>query len=170
MTEAEALKMLKNECLMTFYRYPALNEAVKTAMAALEKQIPKKPLRVEKSLDYNCPRCGQCCGYVDCMSWDTPKFCVECGQALGWENEEDNKNDSMQKMYTFEGGGDMIVLIEIVTHPDRVGGIKGTAGNGVMYGKVLNIDNKDFEADPMKYAAVLAEGVAEIIRMERERK
>ncbi len=64
----------------------------------------------------------------------------------------------------------MIVQIEIVTHPDRVGGIKGTAGNGVMYGKVLNIDNKDFEADPMKYAAVLAEGVAEIIRMERERK
>ena len=62
------------------------------------------------------------------------------------------------------------VQIEIVTHPDRVGGIKGTADNGVMYGKVLNIDNKDFEADPMKYAAVLAEGVAEIIRMERERK
>ncbi len=41
----------------------------------------------------------------------------------------------------------MIVQIEIVTHPDRVGGIKGIAGNGVMYGKVLNIDNKDFEKE-----------------------
>jgi hypothetical protein len=89
MTEAEALKMLKNECLMTFYRYPALNEAVKTAMAALEKQIPKKPLRVEKSIDYNCPGCGQVCGYVDCLSRDTPKFCIECGQALKWESEEE---------------------------------------------------------------------------------
>lgn len=64
----------------------------------------------------------------------------------------------------------MIVQIEIVTHPDRVGGIKGTSGDGVIYGKVLNIDAKDFESNPMKYAAVLTEGVAEIIRAEREQK
>lgn len=66
------------------------NEAIKeTATAALEKQIPKKPLRVEKSIYYNCPVCGQCCGYVDCLSRDTPKFCIECGQALKWESEEE---------------------------------------------------------------------------------
>ena len=69
------------------------NEAVKTATAALEKQIPKKPLWVENSIEYNCPGCGQYCGYVDTLSWDTPRFCVECGQALDWTEEEDNKNE-----------------------------------------------------------------------------
>ena len=71
----------------------ALLKGIKAAAAALEKQIPKKPLQVENSIEYNCPGCGQYCGYVDALSWDTPKFCVECGQALDWTDEEDNKNE-----------------------------------------------------------------------------
>ena len=71
----------------------ALLKGIEAAAAALEKQIPKKPLQVENSIEYNCPGCGQCCGYVDALSWDTPKFCVECGQALDWTDEEDNKNE-----------------------------------------------------------------------------
>lgn len=40
-----------------------------------------------------CNRCGKYCGYVDALSWDTPKYCIECGQALDWTDEEDSKNE-----------------------------------------------------------------------------
>ena len=66
----------------------ALLKGIKAATSALEKQIPKKPLQVENSIGYNCPGCGQCCGYVDVLSWTMPKYCIECGQALDWTDEE----------------------------------------------------------------------------------
>lgn len=36
----------------------ALLKGIEAAAAALEKQIPKKPLQVENSIEYNCPGCG----------------------------------------------------------------------------------------------------------------
>lgn len=72
----------------------ALLKGIEAAAAALEKQIPKKPLQVENSIEYNCPGCGQCCGYVDALSWDTPKYCIECGQALDWTDEVKSENDT----------------------------------------------------------------------------
>ena len=71
----------------------ALLKGIKAATSALKKQIPQKPLRVENSIEYSCPRCGKYCGYVDALPWDMPKYCFECGQTLDWTDEEDNKNE-----------------------------------------------------------------------------
>lgn len=56
---------------------------------ALEKQVPKKPLKNPKEFYgrnlYSCPVCG--CGYF----FDSNKFCYHCGQKLDW-SEENDKN------------------------------------------------------------------------------
>jgi hypothetical protein len=50
-------------------------EAVKMGMTALEKQIPKEPIKVSKGgEEYSgCPRCGK---------FVFSDYCSECGQAL----------------------------------------------------------------------------------------
>lgn len=83
MTDKEALEMLQEERLMTFYRFPALNEAVLKAIEALEKQIPKKPT-IKKSCKVNaftlrCPNCEAV------LQADSP-CCRYCGQALDWSD------------------------------------------------------------------------------------
>ena len=62
----------------------------------------------------------------------------------------------------------MTEQIKIVIHPDRIGGIVGITHDGAKYGTVLDIDIKDFVANPVKYAATLADGLAKIIRATRE--
>jgi hypothetical protein len=74
----------------------------KTILEALEKQIPKKPTFVDTrfrnhgrhvgdgvSLDkcYKCPTCWSHIFHV----WDSEKYCVHCGQALDWGEDNDNK-------------------------------------------------------------------------------
>lgn len=65
------------------YTTEALNMAVK----ALEKQIPKKPINVEKHY-YECPCCTRDLGISDddIFVYDEPKpqYCRYCGQALDW--------------------------------------------------------------------------------------
>ena len=56
-------------------------QAIKTAISALEKQIPKKPIYKTEELFRFCPNC------------DFPlplcfKFCNGCGQALDWGDDE----------------------------------------------------------------------------------
>lgn len=60
-------------------------EALTTAISALEKQIPKKPIKISEDYnvesgewvaDYECPSCGN--PYAD------DSFCSCCGQALDW--------------------------------------------------------------------------------------
>lgn len=51
--------------------------AYKSAIKALEKQMPKKP--IEANIDCNCPICG----------WEyltDELYCPNCGQALKWED------------------------------------------------------------------------------------
>jgi hypothetical protein len=64
-----------------------------TVIAALEKQIPKKPkkLTYKPLLDfgwrYECPNCKCACGesiYHEAVTSDQI-FCTQCGQALDWE-------------------------------------------------------------------------------------
>ena len=50
-------------------------EAVKMGMAALEKQIPKEPIKA--IYNCNCPVCG-----FEYLTDE--KYCQECGQALKW--------------------------------------------------------------------------------------
>lgn len=49
---------------------------------ALDKQIPKPPIR-GANLDYQCPVCGHCVGWVDALAWETEHHCI-CGQAINW--------------------------------------------------------------------------------------
>lgn len=61
------------------------------AISAIEKQIPKKPLNVEKHY-YKCPCCKQDLGVSDddifVYENPTPMYCSKCGQALDWSDIE----------------------------------------------------------------------------------
>lgn len=61
----------------------AVDEACLVACAALDKQIPKKPVSQMKFGKYGtviglCPTCG-------CGNNSEYPYCGECGQALEWE-------------------------------------------------------------------------------------
>lgn len=69
------------------------HEAMKVAIEALEKQIPKKPIKqkmkIKDCIDQIrffektvCPSCGK---GMHC-DW---KFCFECGQDIDWSEEYD---------------------------------------------------------------------------------
>lgn len=57
------------------------------AISAIEKQIPKKPINVEKHY-YECPCCKQDLGVSDddIFVYENPikNYCDNCGQALDW--------------------------------------------------------------------------------------
>lgn len=54
------------------------HEAMKVAIEALEKQIPKKPDDTyEDSLDDECAVCGT---YI----FERDRYCPRCGQAIDW--------------------------------------------------------------------------------------
>lgn len=58
------------------------NEMLKTMMDALEKQIPKKPIRIDAWGEYyKCPICDKYA--VDNLGCKY-KFCRECGQKFDW--------------------------------------------------------------------------------------
>ena len=89
MTPEEAIKLLKSSTIMNVEINKSqlpLASAVKLAIEALEKQIPKKPLPDnEYHLKGICPTCG-----VHFLDKGT-KYCGNCGQRLKWEDDE---NDS----------------------------------------------------------------------------
>lgn len=80
MTPQEAIEriyiILKN-CEFT----RADKKSLITAISALEKQIPKKPIAEKNEIDtlddYFCPYCRS---FLD----EKPKCCDTCGQALDW--------------------------------------------------------------------------------------
>ena len=59
------------------------NCEINAAIKALEKQIPKKP--EIKDEYYVCPVCGV---YQE-TSEGNPPYCINCGQRILWEVEED---------------------------------------------------------------------------------
>ena len=60
------------------------NCEINAAMNALDKQIPKKP--EIKGEYYVCPICGV---YQEYLTDGKPPYCVNCGQALGWQEVEE---------------------------------------------------------------------------------
>ena len=91
MTYEEAIYTIEHGCI---YRDKRGGEALKIAVIALEKQIPKKPKKKEEnqySTFYDCPCCGGylmskidgelCCG-------QEYKCCFRCGQVLDWSDTE----------------------------------------------------------------------------------
>ena len=87
-TNEEAIKAIK--CNYPPENYTILREGLDMAIGALEKQIPKKPVKYD--IDYSgnplfrCPVCGD--------SWNSNEFgdgmeyCWTCGQALDWSTLE----------------------------------------------------------------------------------
>ena len=61
--------------------YKADIEALQTAMQALEKQIPRKPIRLLYYEVGDCPFC-ETTVYIS-----EDGFCPSCGQALDWSEE-----------------------------------------------------------------------------------
>lgn len=64
-----------------------IHDALSMAKEALEKQIPKKPIRGE----YGHAECAVCGSILESFCGDLEKypFCSECGQSLDWT--EDNE-------------------------------------------------------------------------------
>ena len=63
--------------------YKADIEALQTAMQALEKQIPRKPIRLLYYEVGDCPFC-ETTVYIS-----EDGFCPSCGQALDWSETND---------------------------------------------------------------------------------
>lgn len=90
MTIEEAIEILNNTAWLGTDIGIKVYPAVKMAVDALEKQIPKKLYYVSDGdadgypvWDYFCPACESeldGCSYYD--------FCPYCGQALDWSDEE----------------------------------------------------------------------------------
>lgn len=61
------------------------------AISAIEKQIPKKPINVEKHY-YKCPCCKQDLGISDddifIYEIPTSMYCSNCGQSLDWSYDK----------------------------------------------------------------------------------
>lgn len=55
--------------------------AIKTAISALEKQIPKKPIEYCEGR-YCCPECKG-------IKYPKVSYCEHCGQALSWEGDSE---------------------------------------------------------------------------------
>ena len=98
MTESEAIEKLKNmrlfmqiedkrnDCKFAEDDYKA-NEM---AIQALEKQIPKKPIKSENQVvryvnTYYCPICN-----LGITGTNIAKWCYHCGQKLDWGNDNDD--------------------------------------------------------------------------------
>lgn len=82
LTPKEAIKELSYD--NTAYGGKCTKEVRETAINALEKQIPKKPVHIGgdgiRYTDlYRCPNCGQ--GFTGTGIAD---YCYHCGQKLDW--------------------------------------------------------------------------------------
>ena len=70
-------------------RLKAVEDACVVACEALEKQIPKKPLKAyDEQVEQHWLSCPMC---YKGLCWEhgfKPKHCSECGQAILWEGNE----------------------------------------------------------------------------------
>lgn len=68
-----------------------IEDELRLAVEALEKQIPKKPIPKGK-YHFSCPLCKNELGIAreDISVYDMtpPNFCENCGQALDWSDEK----------------------------------------------------------------------------------
>ena len=89
MTPQEAIKTFKTVVVYAPEKYEnKYYKAIMLAIEALEKQIPKKPIKSDRqeiryTLTYDCPTCGRQftgTGFAD--------FCYHCGQALDWSDDK----------------------------------------------------------------------------------
>lgn len=89
MKPEEAIETIKIAIAEVEWNYPMdYAAAFETAIEALEKQVPIKPVSKYEYRDNKnvCPSCEtkNSCRIV--MFWE--KFCPDCGQAIDWSEEE----------------------------------------------------------------------------------
>ena len=87
MTAEEAIKTIQIAIAEVEWNYPLdYSIAFKTAIEALDKQIPKKPINEE--CYYICPCCRDDLGVSDddifIYELSMPKYCSNCGCVLDW--------------------------------------------------------------------------------------
>lgn len=99
MTESEAIKELHGIRPSGGIIPQKRAKALDIAIQALEKQIPKKPMRIERNAmgweyrDYYCP-CGKFIGAEPHIKsilekGEIPvKYCDDCGQRLDWSDKD----------------------------------------------------------------------------------
>lgn len=87
MTNSETIKILNTVLFFGKCDLPNehAKECLKTAIQAVEKQIPKKPIKVGSGVhdydyDYECPMCRE--------NIDEDEHHCKCGQAIDWSDEE----------------------------------------------------------------------------------
>ena len=95
MTPEEAIKLIEIAIAEVEWEYPLdYSIAFETAIEALEKQIPKKPINEE--CYYICPRCRDDLGVSDddifIYELSMSKYCSNCGCKLNWTEV---KNESL---------------------------------------------------------------------------
>ncbi len=100
MTAKEAISEIKHDVYRNTDNFEILisKEYYKAIIAALEKQIPKKPDMSGYSCDkdvnsiyltydtYDCPNCHTS-HEIECEKYD---HCPDCGQALDWSEDEND--------------------------------------------------------------------------------
>lgn len=69
-------------------------EALKIAIKAVEKQIPKKPITTADGCNNDCLECPNCDSFIgyktDCEDEHYQvNYCPNCGQMLDWGEEND---------------------------------------------------------------------------------
>lgn len=87
MTAEKAIKTIQVAIAEVEWEYPLdYSIAFETAIEALEKQIPKKPINEE--CYYICPHCRDDLGVSDddifIYKLSMPKYCSNCGCVLDW--------------------------------------------------------------------------------------
>lgn len=89
MTESEAIEAIQFDLKIGGEIHSqVLCNAVDVAIQALEKQIPKKPIKSEEQVvryvnTYYCPVCR-----LGITGTNIAKWCYHCGQRLDWSDEE----------------------------------------------------------------------------------
>lgn len=87
MTPKEAIKILEIAKTEVEWNYPLdYAIAIDTAISALEKQIPKKPISLGEDIDRDVGQCPNCKEIID--TYEDYKYCSDCGQAIDWRDEE----------------------------------------------------------------------------------
>lgn len=99
MTYEEAIEILQEE--RNYAQFPKyVKEALEIAISVIEKQIPKKPKRINKNsiFDGNWKMICPCCGamLIECITTETQSYPIQynmtehcmCGQALDWSDTE----------------------------------------------------------------------------------
>ena len=92
MTAEEAIKTIEIAIAEVEWEYPLdYSIAFETALNALEKQMPKKP--INEGYYYICPRCRDDLGVSDddifIYELSMPKYCSNCGCKLDWTEVEE---------------------------------------------------------------------------------